>query len=352
MKVLVTGATGFLGKHVVASFLRRGHQVRAMVRPATDVRQMPWGDKVEPFSADLRAPGDLSPMFDGIDAVIHLAAAVSGDYEAQFNGTVVTTETLLKAMAQTNCRRLILCSSFSIYDYSRVGNVLSEESPLEGPNVYKRRDAYTVSKLWQEKITRRFAAEHKFDLTVLRPGLIWGPDHPYLARVGQSFGPLHLVVGMTRRMPLAYVENCADSFVTAAENPKSIGETFNIVDGHAPGVWRCMGEYLRRTRKRGVRVYLPYWFASTLVRTMALGARIVFGPDVKLPSLVVPPRFQARLKPIRCDLTRLNDVLGWRPPLGFEECLARAFDAPVTAVVPSPQSVPHRAPPLGGVANG
>ena len=78
MKVLVTGANGFLGRHVVAALRAAGHQVRALVRPAADVSKLGWGSDVEVFRADLRAARNLEQAFDGVDALMHLAAAVGG----------------------------------------------------------------------------------------------------------------------------------------------------------------------------------------------------------------------------------------------------------------------------------
>jgi nucleoside-diphosphate-sugar epimerase len=62
----------------------------------------------------------------------------------------------------------------------------------------------------------RFVDKHGWDLTVLRPGFIWGRDHGYLAALGQQFGRHHLVIGPLTRLPLTHVENCADAFVLAA----------------------------------------------------------------------------------------------------------------------------------------
>jgi nucleoside-diphosphate-sugar epimerase len=112
MNVLVTGANGFLGRHVVSALLARGHRVRALVRPAARLDGLGWTASVEIFRADLRSTRELSPAFEGIDALVHLAAVVSGGEDAQFAGTVTGTERLLTAMAASPCRRLLLASSF------------------------------------------------------------------------------------------------------------------------------------------------------------------------------------------------------------------------------------------------
>ena len=73
MKVLVTGANGFLGRHVVRALLRRGHAVRALVRPASDVTSLGWGAEVELCRGDLRTSANLHEAFEGVDVLVHLA---------------------------------------------------------------------------------------------------------------------------------------------------------------------------------------------------------------------------------------------------------------------------------------
>ena len=99
MKLLVTGAGGFLGQYVVAAAVRRGHRVRAMVRPAGSVPASWHGHPmVEVVSGDLRSAKGILEILDGVDGVVHLAAAKAGDLYEQFGGTVIATENLLAAM--------------------------------------------------------------------------------------------------------------------------------------------------------------------------------------------------------------------------------------------------------------
>ncbi len=136
MRALVTGANGFLGRHVVAALLARGIEVRAMVRPAAHLEALDWPSSVEVFRADLRTSRELARAFEDVDVLLHLAAVVSGGEDAQFAGTVAGTERLLNAMTAGACKRLVLCSSFSVYDYSSVRGVLDEDSPLhQAPDV-------------------------------------------------------------------------------------------------------------------------------------------------------------------------------------------------------------------------
>src|SRR5215470_2414887 len=221
MKALVTGASGFLGRHVVGALLARGVEVRALVRPAARLEELGWPSSVEVFRADLRTSRELRSAFEGVDVLVHLAAVISGGEDAQFAGTVAGTERLLDAMAATDCRRLILCSSFSVYDFSATRGTLDEGSPIHKvPDVYVR-DGYTIAKWWQERVTRRLAEKHGWDLTVLRPGFIWGRDHGNLSAMGTQMGRHYLVIGPLTRMPMTHVENCAGVFALAAVDPRA-----------------------------------------------------------------------------------------------------------------------------------
>ena len=120
MRVVVTGARGFLGGAVVAALLRRGHMVRALIRPASQIDNLVWASRVEIVRADLRSRGSLASAFEGADVLVHLAARVGGGDGAQMADTVVGTERLLEAMAGSTTRRLVLASSFSVYDWSAI----------------------------------------------------------------------------------------------------------------------------------------------------------------------------------------------------------------------------------------
>jgi nucleoside-diphosphate-sugar epimerase len=328
MRVLVTGANGFLGRHVVTALLARGIEVRALVRPAVRLEGLGWPSSVEIIRADLRSSRDLPHAFENVDALLHLAAVVSDGEDAQFAGTVVGTERLLDAMATSTCRRLVLCSSFSVYDFSSVHRVLDEGSPLHQAAEVYARDGYTVSKWWQERVTRRFAEKHGWDLTVLRPGFIWGRDHGYLAALGQRIGRHHLVIGPLTRMPMTHVENCADVFALAAMDPRARGQTLNVIDGPGERIWPYLADYMRGSGESGWRFPVPYWLAISAVRS---AFATVFRSATKVPSILIPRRLESRLKPLRFENRRLRETLGWTPPLNYQECLARTY-----ALAPSP----------------
>ncbi len=325
MRVLVTGASGFLGRHVVSSLGARGHAVRALVRPASRVDGPGWSDRVEVVRADLRAPGDLSAPLRDVDVVVHLAAAVTGGEDAQFAAGVVGTERLMAALPGSTVRRVVLASSFSVYDWTTASGTLDESSPVvEAPRLYER-DGYAVAKVWQERVTRQWAAGASWQLTVLRPGFIWGRDHGYLACLGEAAGRIHLTLGPRTRLPLTHVENCADLFSLVVDHPGAAGETFNVVDGDDVRAWRYLGDHVEGTGSRWIRVPVPYLVARFGVEVAHRASRWIYGETAKLPSILVPCRFVARFKPLRFSNAKLRDRLGWSPPIDYETCLSRTY---------------------------
>ncbi len=332
MKILVTGANGFLGRHVVASLSNAGHSVRALVRPSADIDGLGWEavehrDSIEVVRGALKNGPDLRRVLEDIEVVVHLAAAMSGSDFARFSETVTTTEHLFDAMQASNVRRLLLCSSFAVYDWPRARGTVDENTALlEGADVYAR-DGYACAKLWQERIARRYAEAAGWELTIIRPGFIWGrgnecPD----GAIGPSLGSLHFVFAAGRDLPFTHVENFADCIRAAVESKAAAGETLNLVDANGLSAWRFMGEYLRRSGRGGRRIWLPHAILWPLILGCFGVARAILGPRVKLPQIFMPWGFAQGYRPLRYGTERLHRVLDWRPPLSFEGSLDRTFD--------------------------
>ena len=314
MRILVSGANGFLGQQVVKQLLERGYSVRALIRP-TASEPAEWRDKVEIFRADLRVHEDLVSAFDGIDAVIHAAAATSGSEDSQFASSVVATERFLDAMVRSSVKRLIHVSSLAVYDWARAKGTMDENTPLES-DIYVM-GPYAIAKVWQERVVSRYAAAHHWDLTIMRPGFIWGPQHAAIAGMGRKFGRIYLLFGPTTRLPLSHVVNCADCIVAALECPRAIGESFNVVDGDDIRVWRYAREYANRTSQRGLFLPIPYRLGLGIAKLASMTSRMFFGKKGKLPSLLAARRFESQFKPVRFSNQKGEGNLEMESSAGF-----------------------------------
>jgi nucleoside-diphosphate-sugar epimerase len=323
MKLLITGATGFLGGHVVAEALSRGHRVRAVVRPAGDVHKLD-GD-VEPVRVDLRNSRGLVDACRGVDAVIHLAAAKTGDFYAQFAGTVLATENLLRAMKETGVEQIVSISSLSVYDYRKLWSFqrLDESSPLESRP--RDRDDYAYTKLLQEKLVRQTAQKHSWKWTILRPGVIFGKDNLWTARLGIEGRRFWLRTGAWATLPLTYVENCAQAILLALESPAANGGTFNVIDDDLPNQRTYAAQLRRRLPGRPRIIPVPWTLLRAVAGLADLTNKVLFKGRAKLPGLLIPARLHARCKPLRFSNDRLKQATGWKPKYSWREGLDRSM---------------------------
>ncbi len=327
MKLLVTGATGFLGQYVVAEALRRGYQVRAAVRASSKLTQLPWLNhpSVELVRWDLQQQPAPVEILHGVSAVIHLAAAKQGDFDTQYASTVVATDNLIGAMVTARVWRLVAISSFSVFDYLNVpvGEIINEDSPLESEP--KQRDVYAQTKLLQENLVRDFQQKSGGQVTILRPGMVYGRDYLWNACLGVKVSDrLWIRIGGQAQMPLTYVENCADAIVTAAECDKAIGQTLNIVDDDLP-TQRVYADKLTKLLRRSPYTIPISWTVSNLVaQTFWLSNKLLLAGKIKLPGILVPARLHARFKPLRYSNIRAQQVLNWQPKYNLDASLVRS----------------------------
>ena len=314
MKLLVTGAGGFLGRFVVREAVARGHEVHALVRrpPAEPPRDHAI------VHGDLCVPGSWCEAVGRADAVIHLAMG-SGGFAEQFAGTVVGTENLLAAWGRST---LVLASTFSIYDYLavRAGARLDESSPIETHPL--RRDAYLQTKLVQEELARQHA-QTGAAVVILRPGAIYGAGHLWNGGAAFSIGALPVCIGPRGELKLTYVENCAAAFVTAAERREAHGHTLNIVDDDLPTARQYAAALRRHGFAAPAPLPVPYAAAAAVARAADGVNRWRWGGRAKLPALVVPARLASQYKPLRYANARAKAVLGWSPRYTLDDSLAR-----------------------------
>ncbi len=341
MKILVTGATGFLGRYVVAELLRHAHQVRVVVRSAPDKTRFSWHSHpaVEWVSLDLEKSDGLVAALQGIDAVIHLAAAKGGDFQMQLTSTVTATENLLHAMKLAGVMRLVVISTFSVYDYLHLqpGSTIDENSPIEPRPI--DRDGYAQTKLIQEQRVREFEQQGG-QVTVIRPGMIYGRDALWNACLGAKAGDrLWLRIGANATLPLTYVENCAEAIVNAIE-PPAIGQTLNVVDDNLPTQTGYAKQLLSRMSATPRTVLIP-WATMALLADLVWGVnQTLFAGRLKLPGLLIPARLHARFKPLQYTNLRAKQILAWKPKYSLEAALDRSCsDADLLTVSASNPSV-------------
>lgn len=327
MKILVTGAGGFLGTALVGRLLAQGFtDIRCMVRSRKDPS---WSERwraqypnanLEILTGNLLRPQDAAHAVDGVDLIYHVAAALRGPWADMVQNSVVGSRRLLEAL---NGRkpRIVLVSTFSVYGVAGMpsGALLNEESPLEThPEL---RDPYTLSKLWQERLFREYQQKLGFELVVVRPGVLYGEGSGALSgRVGQSMFGFFLHLGHGNILPLNQVDNCAEALIVAASKPEAANQTYNVCDDDLP----TCGQYLSQYRKhvQPLRV-LPVPYSVLLLMSWAVEKYHVWSRG-QLPAAFNIYLAKTLWKGTRFDNSKLKS-LGWRPVISTAEGLKRSF---------------------------
>src|ERR1700720_62229 len=231
--VLVTGATGFIGRHLVSRLVESGARVRVLVRPSSDLNVLSCvADRLEICPGDLEAADSLDAAVKDVETVFHLGAATREGWEQAERASVLGTGCLLKKARSRGVQRFIYVSSMAVYDFERMppGAVVDESSPLEfRPHL---RNAYARSKCEAEVLARGYLQASDMGLTIVRPGAVYGPGGP--AHLPPTIrvigGKLALAIGGgQRQVPLLYVDDLINALLRIASAPTAAGKIYNVV---------------------------------------------------------------------------------------------------------------------------
>ncbi|MFS9172094.1 NAD(P)-dependent oxidoreductase [Streptococcus infantis] len=227
-KVLVTGATGFLGKYVVKELVEHGYQVRAFGRNSKVGRSLE-NSSVSYFQGDLTKADDVLEACKGMDLVVHAGAlsTVWGPWEDFYQANVLGTKYVLEACRQTGIQRIVYVSSPSVYAAPKDQLAIKESDAPEENNL----NNYIRSKLASEKLFKDYPDVPSI---ILRPrGLFGIGDTSILPRVinlSQKIG-IPLIGDGRQLMDMTCVENVALAIRLAIEAPEAKGEVYNITNG-------------------------------------------------------------------------------------------------------------------------
>jgi nucleoside-diphosphate-sugar epimerase len=334
VKVLVTGAGGFLGTHVVERLLAYGYiDIRCLLRDGskaarlTALAQSYPNAQLEMHYGNLRSKSTCARAVSGVSLVIHLAAGLKGAAADLFFDSVVASRTLLEALESREdipltATRLVLVSSFGVYGVGalRRGALVDENTPLEShPEL---RDTYSFSKLRQEQLFWEYQRKDGFQLVVLRPGVIYGPGGgAFSNRVGLQVGPVYFHLGGNNPLPLSYVANCAEAIACAAGHPDAAGQVYNVHDDDIPTASFYLCQYKKQVKPiRSVR--FPYFATRMLAGAMERYNRRSQG---QLPAILTRYKVAAAWGGNTFSNAKLRG-LGWRQLVPTVDAMAQTFE--------------------------
>ncbi len=307
----VTGATGFLGGHLVQHLSNNGASVRALARrPDRDayIRDLP---NVEIVMADLNEARRLIDYTAGCDIVLH-AAAVTGTLAESRRVNVTGTRNMALAAVENDVQRFVHISTISVYGFKVDGDVTESTPPKAS------KDAYSITKLEGENALRAADDEYGLSYTIIRPGMIYGPRGTTwtksVFKLAKRKPAVFIGRGRGSAQPI-FVDDLCDLILTAAMHPGADRQTFNATPDPAP-TWReFLGAYQQLA---GNRWYLgvPPLLLSPVAAMIALSAK-PHSTAKDIPDLL---RYVQRSITYRTD--RARDILGWTARTSLQDGVA------------------------------
>lgn len=303
-RVLVTGANGFVGRHLCATLAQRGHHVRAALRMNAAAEAIAANEVCQ--VGDLGPDTDWAHAVDGMEAVVHLAAKAhvldqphdDGEYH-RINA--LGTRSLAQAAARAGVRRFVLLSSIKVYGEARERAFGVDEEPQPV-------DVYGKSKLSAELYLRDSAASTNMEAVIVRPPLVYGP------RVRANF--LRLMQWVDRRVPLPLgalrnsrslvaLDNLSDFLGHVLVHASAANNTWLVSDGEDVSTPELIRRMARTMNRRAYLLPVP----PVLLR--AAGKIVGRTEDV------------TRLcGSLTLDIAASRRTLGWNPVITQEEAIA------------------------------
>jgi nucleoside-diphosphate-sugar epimerase len=333
-RILVTGATGFIGSRLLANLLDRGFRnLRCFVRPSSAAARVDGlsafagvAGRVEVITGNLLSCEDCNAATKDVAVIFHLAAGRGEkSFPDAFMNSVVTTRNLLEASIQHKClRRFVNVSSFAVYTNTNKPRwrMLDESCPVETrPEL--RGDAYCFAKLKQDEIVTEYGKKFGIPCVIVRPGYVYGPGNEAITgRVGIGTFGVFLHLGGTNAIPFTYVDNCADAIALVGLQRGTDGEVFNIVDDDLPSSRQFLRLYKRQVR-RFRSIYVPHILSYALCYGWERYSAWSAG---QLPPAFNRRRWHANWKKTYYSNAKLKRI-GCTPLVPTVEGLRRYFEA-------------------------
>jgi len=318
-KAWISGAGGFVGRHLAMRLLREGCRVICLIRTENQISAELKGSGAEIILGDLIRPESYRESLSGVDWVFHLAAAYrdGGTSKAEFlRVNVDATGQLLEMAAQAGVKRFIYCSTVGVHGNCQDGSL--DETAFCAPH-----EEYGKSKLVAEGLVREAAQKWGLRSVIIRPVGIYGPGDWRLEKLFRSLARrrFFLIGRGQNRYHLTYIDDLVQGFWLAANSCAALDQTYIIGGDDVPTIsalcqeiGRLLGVPMRSMRIPFALVYCLAVLCEGLCR----------------PLGVSPPLFRRRLdffsKTRWFDISKAKRELAYQPQVGLSEGLYRTID--------------------------
>lgn len=301
-KVLVTGADGFIGSHLVEKLIEDGVDVRAFV-VYNSLGSWGWLDVLKPevqknidiFLGDVRDPNGVKVAMQGCDVVLHLAALIAIPYSYHSPDTYVDTNikgtlNILQAAKELGVEKVVQTSTSEVYGTARFVPI-TEEHPLQGQS------PYSASKIGSDQIAMSFYNSFDVPVAIIRPFNTYGPRQSARAVIPTiitqiATGNKNIKLGaVSPTRDFNYVKDTVSGFISVAQSERSVGEVINIGSNYEVSI----GET-----------------ATLIAEVMGEKINIITDEERLRPE-------KSEVERLWCDNKKALELLGWKPNYGGKE---------------------------------
>ncbi len=313
-KVLITGATGFIGGNLVLGNLAKGNRVRAMVLPGDAGALSLKGRGVEVVQGDVRDFESVKKAVDGMEIVFHCAAVVT-DWAPKSlfqEVTVKGAENMCRAASAAGVSRFVDISTCDVFGIIE-DKVMDESFPLS-----PWQEPYPDYKIKSEKIMWRYHREQGLPVTMVYPCWAFGEgDQTFVPLLADSIIKKELI--FWRRDALVwptYIDNLVDLLLLISEDPRAVGNGYLVHDGESTTLQEFCAEIARALGVPPITTHIPYSLAYAASWIMEL---LWKGFGIKKRPLLTTYTVKNLGSRFRFSIAKAQRELGWKPKISYKE---------------------------------
>ncbi|MFP4085199.1 MAG: NAD-dependent epimerase/dehydratase family protein [Desulfobacteraceae bacterium] len=319
MNILITGGTGFIGRHLMRALIRQGFHCKCLTRGGSRVKNIAKLDNVTIVYGDITDKGSLQECMQGVEVVYHLAGQV-GEWgvsdERFFAVNVEGTRNLLEAASEAGVKHFIFCSTPGVQGKGHAN--ASEELPYNPSQIYE------LTKAEAEKIVLAFNSEkaEALKVTIVRPDFVYGPGDLRripLYRVSKNRRFFLIGDGMALFHP-TFIDDAVQAFCLLPNNPVSFGQIYNIAGPQTMTVKEYVQTIAEALNVPLPRVKIPIAVGRVLALFFEAASRI----NGKAPVLSLS-KMDFLTKHHGSDISKAMAQLGYKPESDFAKGISITF---------------------------
>lgn len=312
MKILVTGADGFIGSHVVETLVKSGHEVRAFVLYNSfnswgwlDESEQSIRDSIDVFAGDIRDPHGVDKAVEKQDVVLNLAALIAIPYSYHSPDTYIDTNikgtlNILQAARRHNVKRVVQTSTSEVYG-------TAQYIPIDEVHPLHPQSPYAATKVGADQLALSFYASFNVPVGILRPFNTYGPRQSARAVIPTIISQLanksKVKLGsLSPTRDFSFVQDTANGFLAAAQSDAIVGQTINLGSGFEISIKET---------------------AETIAKLMNTKLELVDDEQRVRPE-------NSEVERLHASIERAKALLSWQPELkglaGFETGLKKTIE--------------------------